>query len=53
MDKAFVKKMENSLKNMRAKVIVAKGQAVEGLSKISVNKNNKVSKNPKLRETNV
>ena len=38
MDKEFISKMNTSLRNMRAKVIAAKGESEKGLSPITIKK---------------
>ncbi len=50
MDKTFITEMDKKLKQMRAKVINAKGEGVKGLSKISFDKEKSSYKTPKNRE---
>ena len=53
MDKTFIAEMDNKLKQMRAKVINAKGEGVKGLSKIALDKAKCSAKTPKIREVKV
>ncbi len=50
MDEAAIEKFQNSLKNMRAKVVAAKGEAVKGLSKVMELDTKTVSPTVKTRE---
>lgn len=52
MDEAAIKKFQQSLKNMRAKVVAAKGEAVKGLSKVLEPEGKTVSAPVKTREAN-
>lgn len=52
MDEAAIKKFQQSLQNMRSKVVAAKGEAVKGLSKVLVTEDKAVSVPVKTREAN-
>lgn len=52
MDDATIKKIQQSLKNMRSKVVAAKGEAVKGLSKVLTVEDKTVSAPAKTREAN-
>ncbi|MCQ2741134.1 MAG: hypothetical protein MJ210_03340 [Alphaproteobacteria bacterium] len=49
MDKALVKRLQDSLVNMRLKVVNEKGSSVEGLTPLKV----KIKKISKSREGNI
>lgn len=51
MDEATTKSFKDSLDKMRAKVVAAKGESVEGLPKIDQAKINLFAKPSKTRET--
>lgn len=50
MDDATIKKLQNSLQNMRVKVVAAKGESVEGLTPVSQGKSKTKSGPVKDRE---
>ncbi len=52
MDKEQINKFKMSIDNMRAKVIQAKGESVEGLSKLPVMDKSKIVKKSKELENN-
>lgn len=52
MEKALITKLKNSLDNMRAKVIQAKGEAVKGLSELQEKTDKTLATPTKTREAN-
>lgn len=52
MDDKQIKKFQKSINDMRAKVIAAKGESVEGLSSVNTNKPKRAIVSNKIRETN-
>lgn len=52
MDDKQITKFKESINNMRAKVIAAKGKSVEGLSPITISKPKHAVVSNKVRETN-
>lgn len=50
MDETTIKKLQESINKMRAKVVAAKGSAVEGLTPLPVPKEKPVAKSSKTRE---